>query len=103
MFRRSRERGNEFICDTERVVWQDLGARKRSPSRTLIATINGPGRDPFTRSRIPGNDHSVLRLAVASPCCEEKVFLARRYRCRLSPSPASSRSGILHDTVDSNL
>lgn len=21
---------NEFICDTERVVWQDLGARKRS-------------------------------------------------------------------------
>lgn len=51
---------NEFICNTERVVWQDLGARKRSPSRTLIATINGPGRDPFTRSRIPGSDLSVL-------------------------------------------
>lgn len=64
-----RERGNEFICDTERVVWQDLGARKRSPSRTLIATINGPGRDPFTRSRIPGSDLFVPRLAAASPCC----------------------------------
>lgn len=63
-----REESNEFICDTERVVWQDPGARKRSPSRTLIATINGPGRDPFTRSRIPGSDLSVLRLAVTSPC-----------------------------------
>lgn len=63
-----REESNEFICDTERVVWQDPGARKRSPSRTLIATINGPGRDPFTRSRIPGSDLSVLWLAVTSPC-----------------------------------